>query len=256
MHHLRLHWEMAKLRVAARMAFRSDLALSVVSFFLAQLTAPIFASVIYSNGGRFPGWSLYEVFVLQGFWALVLGFSFTFFFGLLWFTENRMKDGTFDLGLLKPANTLWLMIMGGFDEEDFARVCSGIVLIAFGLYHVDIAGSILLALLLALFGVLFYFAVAVTFSALTIRFVRTRLYEVVAIFNTFAAYPKSVYGKSVGFVLSSILPLALIANYPASALLGFTLDGALRAVVCVIILAVASVWFWFKTLKSYSSAGG
>jgi len=238
------------------MAYRGDLALSLVAFFLVQLAAPIFAGVIYFAGGEFPGWTIYQVLLLQGILSTIIGVSYMSFFGLLWFTENMVREGKLDIILMRPVNSLWLMIMGGFDEEDGARIVSGLTLIVLALYHIDISGSLTIAILLMFFGILFYLSLAVICSALTLRFIRTRLYEIVNLVQMYASYPGSIYGKKLSIVFSTVVPLLIVAHYPASALLGFAMNGILIAIVSVCVLVTVSIWFWYRTLRKYSSAGG
>ena len=257
-HELWLHWQFIKMRLAQRMAYRADFILGAFAFFLFQFIAPIVVGVIYFAGGEFPGWTMNTILLLQGILALVRGFSFMFFVGILWNTHIKIRKGTLDLLLLRPINTLWLFIMDSFDEEDVGQVLGGVVITAFALSRIgELPGSIALCILLAIVGVLFILSLALISSALTIVFVKThRIYEFIDLIMTFASYPKTIYNKTLSVAFSVVLPLFVMSYYPASALLGRSLELAVPSVFVTLGLVLFSIWVWYKALKSYKSAGG
>lgn len=255
---IKLHWQYIKMRIAARTAYRVDFIISAFAFFLFQLVAPAFVGVIYYAGGEFPGWTFAQVLLMQGALNLVKGFSFMLFFGILWNTISRVRHGTFDLFLTRPINTLWLLIMESFDEEDVGQVLGGITVTAAALYLLKgVHGSALMFAIFIIFGILFFFSLALLCSAATIRLIRThRLYEFVDIIMVFAGYPKTVYSKSLGIVFSVIFPLFVASYYPASALLGFSYEYGIAAMFSTLLLVALSLFIWHRALQKYQSAGG
>ncbi|MBI4016549.1 MAG: ABC-2 family transporter protein [Candidatus Aenigmarchaeota archaeon] len=255
---LLLHWQFVKLKYASRMAYRFDFFTCMFAFFLFQLSGPLFVGVIFYAGGLFPGWSFPQLLLLQGTLALIRGFSFMSFFGLLWNTQDHMRRGTFDLLLIRPVNSLWFLVMNSFDEEDSGQFIGGvaITLVAVSLLP-ELQGSLLAFFAILLLGVLFFLSLALLCSAATIIFIETqRLYEFIDIIMIFASYPKTIYSGSIAILFNTLIPLFVAGNYPASALLGFSLDGVLIAAVSVIGLLTVSMFIWHKTLRYYTSAGG
>jgi ABC-2 type transport system permease protein len=255
---IKLHWQYVKMRVASRMAYRFDFFVSAFAFFLFQLVAPLFVGVIYYAGGEFPGWTFPQILLLQGALNLVKGLSFMLFFGILWNTIHRVRRGTFDLFLIRPISTLWLLIMESFDEEDVGQLLGGIAVMSVALYLLKgVHGSILMFAIFIIFGILFFLSIALLCSAATIRLVRThRLYEFVDILMVFAGYPKTVYSKALGIVFSVIFPLFVASYYPASALLGFTYEYGIASMISTIALLGISLLIWHHALGKYQSAGG
>jgi len=255
---IKLHLQFMKMRIASRMAYRLDFLVSAVAFFTFQLVAPLFVGIIYLAGGEFPGWSYPQVLLLQGALNLSRGISFMLFFGILWNTIQRVRRGTFDLFLLKPVSTLWLLVMDSFDEEDVGQVMGGLTVTLVALYFLpDVQGSVLLYLLFMLFGVMFFFGLALLSSAASILFVNThRLYEFVDLITIFAAYPKTVFSGGLAITFSVILPLFVVSYYPASALLGFAYEQGIAAMISTIIFVSIGLLVWHTALKKYKSAGG
>ena len=62
---LQLWIKSALTHVSSRMAYRGEYLISLISMFVLELAAPIFAYVIYYNS-RFAGWTFYQVLLLQG----------------------------------------------------------------------------------------------------------------------------------------------------------------------------------------------
>ncbi len=254
---IKTHLQFIKTGFLARMTYRFDFFVSVIAFFLYPLTGPLFVGVIYYAGGKFQGWDIYQVIFLQGVLTLIKGFSFMLFFGISWLTELRVREGRFDLFLVRPVNTLWLLTMEAFDEEDAGQFIAGITLIIFALNYVEIQGSWILFAILSIFGLLFIFSLALLRSAAAIILIRVyRLHEITDMIYVFAGYPKSIYSKNLSILFSTIVPLFVIANYPASALLGFTTDGMYVALISVIIFLTCSLAIWNLALKHHTSAGG
>ena len=253
-----LHWQFIKLKYSSRMAYRFDFFASMLAFFLFQLTGPLFVGVIFYAGGLFPGWSFPQLLLLQGSLALIRGFSFMFFFGLLWNTQNHMRRGTFDILLIRPVNSLWFLIMDSFDEEDLGQFIGGVAItfVAISLLP-ELQGSLLAFFAILILGILFFLSLALLCSAATIIFIETqRLYEFIDIIMIFASYPKTIYSGSIAILFNTLIPLFVAGHYPASALMGFNLDDIWIAAISVLVLLALSLLVWLKALRNYTSAGG
>lgn len=253
----KLHWQFIKLKYAERLSYRADFIASVLAMMLSQFIGPLFVGVVYYAGGQFPGWSLGQILLLQGVFNMILGLSSTFFMGIIYHTIESVDKGTFDILLLRPLNPLRLLIMDSFDEEDIGMFIGGVIITIIGLNMVEITGSIPAFLLLSILGFMLYFSLSLIGSMMAIKFVRIwRYYEILDILGTFAKYPKAIYGKTAGILLSTAVPILAASYYPASALLGFPIDGIIWVIIAVCLWVLITVYLWHKTLKQYSGAGG
>jgi len=246
------------MRFASRMSYRGDFVASMLGSFLYQLTIPGFLGILYAADMFFPGWSFAQLLVLSGVLALIKGFGFLLVFGMMGNTIRTVQNGSFDLLLTKPQPVLWQLLVRSFDEEDIAQVFAGVLILGVGIYYVGgVAGNIPLFLLLSLLGFVFFCSMVLLFCAASLRFVNTwGLYEFLGLCIIYAGYPKSIHQKSVQIAITYIVPLALLAHYPASALLGFPLEGVVGSSIAVLVLAVCSYGIWTLALRRYTSAGG
>ncbi|GAE90143.1 ABC-2 family transporter protein [Acetivibrio straminisolvens] len=132
---IRIHLQGIKTSLAVRMAYRADFFISAFIMLISEFFGPLLTYLIYSNETSLPGWSMYEVLLIQGIFLLSKGVSFPFFFGMVWNTLERVHDGTFDLLLIKPRSILQMVIVTGFDSEDLGKLIGGVALSGFALYH-------------------------------------------------------------------------------------------------------------------------
>lgn len=254
----KLHLQHIKMHISNRMAYRGDFFASFFAFFLWQLVAPVFVLAAYYNGASFPGWSIPQVIVLQGVVSFVTGIASVFLMGIYWNTRYLVRQGNFDFIFIRPINSLWLLIMMSFDAEDLGQIFGSLILLSIGLFYVGgVKGSIILFLLFCIVGILFMFTLALFISAITIKVVQTqRAQELLMTMGVIAKYPRTLYAKEFTMVFTVAIPLFTISHYPAAALLGMDLSGLYLSCMSVVVLFCISLWVWFRTLKSYSSAGG
>lgn len=240
------------------MAYPVDFFFSLVAFFSFQFIGPLMIFSIYSSGGFFAGWTFHEALLLQGILLTIKGFCSAVFFGILWKTVELVRKGTLELILLRPVQSLRLLVMEAFDDEDIAQFSGGILVLIIALSHLTFSIPQLFFMLISMFfGILFLFALAMLCSAASIKWVNTfRLYEFLDILFSFASYPKSIYSRGVGILFSTVLPLFLLAFFPASILLGLTLKGLPYALIGVLLLNILSYNIWSYTLRHYTGAGG
>jgi len=241
------------------MAYRGEYFISLVAMFVLELIGPLFVYIIYFNSSGFAGWTFHQVLLLHGIFLMVKGFSFMSFFGIVWNSNELLKRGVFDLVLLKPRNVLFMFICNSYDAEDMAKFFGGILVTVYALLHIQ--GVTLLGVLggvfVMLFGVGLLFSMALLFSAFAFKFIRSeRIYEIFEILGMIGSYPKTVYPKLTGTIFTALLPIFVVAVFPAQVMLkGWSVD-ILVSCISVIVLVAVSLMVWFKTIKNYSSAGG
>jgi len=257
-HLLNIYAKTIAMKYSSRMAYRADFFASIFAFFLYQMTGPIIVALIYYSGGAFAGWTLGQMFILQGTIILIKGFSFMVFFGLLWRLQTRIRKGELEILLLRPIPALWACIMDSFDEEDVGQFLSGIIIMTVAIIILgSIPGSIPIFIALCIMGVLLMFSLALIASGIAIRVVNVdRLYEFIELFYTAGGYPKTIYAGAAGLALTFIIPIFVASFYPAAALLDMPLEGVGTAVGITIVLFTFSLWFWHQSLHKYTSAGG
>ena len=259
MANLRLYLQGIKTALATRMAYRGDFIMSMLIMLLVELGAPFITFLIYENGASFPGWTMYEVLLIQGVFLLARGIAFPFYFGIVWNTIDRVRDGTFDLLLIKPKSTLFLAIVTAFDAEDLGKLLGGIMLFSLALKWVPPPGlgewlqfsAIFLVALVTLFGF------ALILAGLGIIWIGNfRVYDIFFTIINFGMYPTVIFSKAVQTIITMLIPIAIMGYIPAATLLGRPAAGTGRAVLASIVFLFFSLGFWQLMQKKYTSAGG
>ncbi|GIP15595.1 hypothetical protein J40TS1_12370 [Paenibacillus montaniterrae] len=248
-----------RVKLAEQMAYRSHFALSVLLLVIGDLVVPLVTLLVYRSGASFPGWSLHEALLVQAVFVLAKGIAFPFFFGMIGTTLSQVREGTFDLLLLRPRPAMLMAMLLGFDPEDFGRLLSGAVLFGFALSGVVVPHwtSWLQFALLFIASIAILCAMSLFLSGLLFRWVgSSRVFDIFDAMTGFGMYPGTIFSKTMQNILTYVLPIGLIAFVPASALLGRSGWGSLWALGSAALLMLVGIWYWNRMLKNYTSAGG
>ncbi|HHW22500.1 MAG TPA: hypothetical protein GXX26_06410 [Clostridiaceae bacterium] len=123
--------------------------------------------------------------------------------------------------------------------------------------HRPSASSNRTGILLMFFSLLVLFSFALLMAGSMFKWVgNSRIYEIFDSITAFGNYPRSIFSKAFQNLISYIIPIAIIGFFPASALLGKSIDGALAAMGICLVFFIFSMLFWRKMLSLYTSAGG
>jgi ABC-type uncharacterized transport system, permease component len=252
-------WAVMRTKIAEQMAYRSHFILSVILLIAGDLIVPLITLLVYRSGATFAGWTLHEALLVQAIFGLAKGIAFPLFFGMVNTTLGLVREGTFDLLLLKPRSVLWMTMLRGLDLDDFGRLLSGGVLFGYALSGIDapsIAGWLQFAALFAAsLAVLCTFALLL--SGLLFQWVgSSRVFDIFDSVTSFGMYPGTIYSKAVQQLLTYVIPVGLIANMPAVALLGRGGWETLGAAGASVLFLALGLWFWHAMLGRYTSAGG
>ena len=101
------------------------------------------------------------------------------------------------------------------------------------------------------------FAFALFMAGLGIVWVGNyRIYDIFMSVIDFGLYPKSIFTKTFQSILTYIIPVSLLASYPASALLGDLDQSVFMALLSSVVFLLLGFMFYFKMVRNYTSAGG
>jgi ABC-2 type transport system permease protein len=245
--------------LAERMAYRADFLLSVGIILLFEAIVPLVTLLIYRSGASFPGWTMYEALLIQAIFLLVKGLAFPFFFGLLGNMFERVREGTFDLLLIKPRMVLFMAIVTGIDLESFGKLFGGVGLLLILQPHLPTSSLVqwIQFGLLLLLGMSVICSFALILSATLFQWVGNgRVWEIFDCVTMFGLYPRSIFSKSLQWLLTAIIPIAMIGFFPAAALLDKPHTGMLLSAGICLLFLILSVKFWYWMLRHYTSAGG
>lgn len=244
----------------ARMAYRGDFFISAVMTVLGDLIVPLITLIIYATGASFPGWTMYEALLIQAIFMMAKGVAFPCFFGLVGNTLERVRDGTFDVLLLKPRSALYMALVTGFRTDSVGRLFGGMGLFVVALAHTAAPDPLQWLQFGVLFGIslVVLFGFALFMSGIVFIWVgSSRVYEIFDAVSSFGLYPRSIFTKAFQTVVTFVIPVIMIGSMPAAALLGRTSIGETGvASLCSAAFCAAGLLFWHRMLGKYTSAGG
>jgi ABC-2 type transport system permease protein len=223
------------------------------------------------------GWNLVPLLVLFDRRASVAGWDFpSALLVIAWFTAlkgllegainpslvevtERIRSGSFDYVLLKPADAQFLVSTSRFEPWKLVDVVGGLGLAVWAFVlrgHPPAALDVALCLVLLVAGAVALYALWI--CVVSASFWVVKLDNLVYLFGSLfdaARWPIQVFRGVWRFVFTFVVPLALMTTYPAMAALGRLDRGiaALAVLGAVAASAVARV-FWRTALGAYTSA--
>ncbi|MEV5848197.1 ABC transporter permease [Streptomyces sp. NPDC051985] len=262
---LRAYRLIAAMWIRSTMTYRASFALTMAGNLL--LTGLDFATILlmFTRVDSLGGWSLPEVALLYGLSATSFGVA-DLVLGSMDVLGGRIRDGSFDTLLVRPAPVLAQIGADHFALRRLGRISQGSVVLAWALLSVDVdwtpAKALLIPLALAAGAAIFC---ALFVAGAAFQFLAQDAAEVQNAFTyggtTLLQYPPTVFGRDFVRGVTFMLPLAFVNWVPAAYVLGrpyplrlpewTAFTPPLVALVCCALAGVA----WRAGLRSYRSTG-
>jgi len=240
-------------------AYRLTFVMAMLITLCFNLLFPLTTILIYNSGAKFPGWTFYEVLLIQSIFTLSLGLACVLFSNVLWSTMQYIREGSFEVVLLRPVNPLFYLIATNFDTGSIGLLIGGGVMFGIAIAHtgvVSLAGITQFLLLFAGgFAVMTGFQMVM--AAASFKWVgNSRLPEILDSVLSFGKYPVTIFPQAIKTLASFIIPVAMIGFFPASALLGRLDPIALIAVIPCIAFMIFGIWLYQFMVRLYEGVGG
>lgn len=251
--------ECVRVSLSTALAYRANFIMVMTILFFSNVLFPLVTILIYGSGSGFPGWSFYEVLLIQAIFTITSGIGEVFFVGVFWNTNLAIRDGLFEVSLLKPVNTLFWTVVSSIQPTGVSVVIGGFVLAAVALAHTAplTVAAFFTACLFFVCGVSVMFSVTCVMSAISFKWVgNSRIPEIFGSILDFAKYPQDVFPAAVRGFTAIVIPVAMIGFFPASALLGRTETRHFLAVIPCAVFTAAAVWFYQRMIHRYEGVGG
>ncbi|MCS0602470.1 ABC transporter permease [Streptomyces sp. LP11] len=251
--------------VRSTMAYRASFAMTTFGNFAATFFDFVAIMLMFSRVDMLAGWTLPEVAFLYGLSGTAFGLA-DLVIGSMERLGRRVRDGTLDTLLVRPAPVLAQVAADQFALRRLGRVTQGALVLGWAVSRLDVDWTLPKLLLMpvaVLSGCGIFCAVFVTGAAF--QFLAQDAAEVQNAFTyggtTLLQYPPSVFAKELVRGVTFVLPLAFVNWLPASWILGrpYPLDlpdwlaftPPLVAVGCCALAGLA----WRAGLRSYRSTG-
>ncbi len=258
---LRIWKGWVKLKFSSAMTFRFNFFLKAIAMVIFGIMGPIAALIIYSVSSGIPGWSFEEFLLLNGIFIFVSRLSALLFGGLAEDTIEKVREGEYDVNLVKPVSPLAFASVTAIKLDDAAGVLVGGFVIIYSLLKIgwlfNLINLLSFVFLLAL-AVIFMYSIDILIAALGFLVVKSYalldiFYEIVGVGKN----PLTIYGVTGIMFLTFVFPVGLAAFYPASAILGRMQTIALLYLAATALgFFAAALVLWKLAIKKYTSAGG
>ncbi|WP_040948937.1 ABC transporter permease [Gorillibacterium massiliense] len=240
-------------------AYRMDFLTNSIITLVSNILFPLVTLLIYRAGASFPDWDFYEVLLIQSVFTMSSGLAHLIFGGVLWRTMSHIREGSFEVVLLKPLNPLFFMIATTFSPESAGLFMGGLLLFIVSVAHVGAITflSWLQFLLLFLAGTAVMAGLSLMMAAMSFKWVgNSRIPEIADSVLLFGKYPLSIFPKAVQAIAAILIPVGMVGFFPASALLGRIHPIDFAAVIPCLLFLAAGVRLYRHMIRLYEGVGG
>ncbi|EFE69239.1 integral membrane transport protein [Streptomyces viridosporus ATCC 14672] len=262
---LRAYRLIAGMWIRSTLAYRASFVLTVCGNLL--LTGLDFVAILlmFSQVDALGGWTLPEVAFLYGLSVTAFGTA-QLALGSMASLGGRVRDGSFDTLLVRPAPVLAQVAADRFALRRLGRGVQGAAVLGWALVAVDVDWTVAKALLIPVTLV----SGAVIFGSLFVaggafQFLAQDAAEVQNAFTyggtTLLQYPPTVFGRDLVRGVTFVLPLAFVNWVPAAHVLGrpyplgLPAGAAFAAPLVAAVCGALAGTVWRAGLRSYRSTG-
>ena len=257
--YLKLFFALFRYSLTRELMFKANFILWVIVEFAWFGVQIALVEVIFSHVSEVAGWNKYEMILLIGTSHFIQQvFQFIFLINCVELPDH-VRTGKLDFLLLQPANSQFLVSIRKFDLGTLVNSSIGLSFVIYAAWKLDLKPTfpqIGMYIALVFNGVFIHYALMLAVVTLSFWIVRAQGL-VFGYYNLFqiTRIPREAFKGSVKFIFTFVLPMLVVANYPAG-VLARGLQG--NAIVWVFVLTavlvlLASLWFRFA-LRFYTSA--
>ncbi|WP_328871680.1 ABC transporter permease [Streptomyces sp. NBC_00287] len=262
---LRAYRLIAGMWIRSLLTYRTSFVFTVVGNLL--ITGMDFVAILlmFSQVDSLGGWTLPEVALLYGLSATAFGLA-DLLLGSMDVLGGRIRDGSFDILLVRPAPVLAQVGADHFALRRLGRITQGVLVLGYALVAVEVdwtAAKVLLVPVMVVCGAVIFGSVFVAGAAF--QFVAQDAAEVQNAFTygggTLLQYPPTVFGTDLVRGVTFVLPLAFVNWVPAAYVLGrpYPLGlpdwAAFASPVVAFGFCVLAGLAWRAGLRAYRSTG-
>jgi len=253
-------------QIRSQLQYRASFALDVAGAFLISFLDFFAILIVFHNVPRLGTWNVHQVALLYA--ISMISFALTdLVIGHLDLLPQKVRDGTFDLVLVRPRSTLLQIAALDFQLRRLGKAVQGAIVLAYALSGAGIhwtAARVLMLVLTIPVGIVIFGAVWVAGSCIAFWTVDGGEFTNAFTYggNFLTEYPVDLYSRWARRLLAYVVPLAFVAYFPALYILGkpdpLGLPRALEfsgpAAAAAACVGAAATWRF--AVRRYRSAGG
>jgi viologen exporter family transport system permease protein len=253
-------------QIRSQLQYRLSFMLDLSGAFLIAFIDFLAVLVIFHNVPELGSWTVREVALLYAFSSI--SFALTdLLIGHLDQFPQKVRDGNFDILLVRPRGTLFQVVGSDFQLRRLGKAAQGVAVLVWALAALDVnwtAGRVAMVVVMVPSAIVIFSSVWVVGSCLA--FWTTDGGEFTNAFtyggNFLAQYPIDILGDWLRRFLAYLVPLAFVCYFPALYILDkpdpLGLPDFLNFASPLVALWTAAVagLIWRFAVRHYRSAGG
>ena len=262
---LALYARLMRAQIRAQLQYRTSFALEVAGVFCITFLDFLAVLIIFENVPALDGWTLHEVAFLYA--CTCISFAVVdLAIGHLDLFPRMIREGTFDVLLVRPRGTLLQVIASDFTPRRVGKLLQGFVVLGYALSGVSIdwtpGRAVMLVVMLVAGAAIF---ASVWIAGATIAFWTVDGGEFTNVFtyggNYLTQYPIGIYGEWVRRLLAFVIPMAFVCYFPSLYVLdkedSLGLPSALQFVspLVAVVAALGAGVIWTQSVRRYRSVG-
>jgi ABC-2 type transport system permease protein len=263
MRYLRLLGSLGRYTLTRELSFRGNFLVKVSVEVLWLGILLVFYKTVFARTTLVAGWPEAPYMFFVGCFFALNGLIETLFLENCNEFAELVRTGDLDFLLVKPIDEQFLITCRRVDWSTAPNILMGAALMVVSLDMMHWAFDpirLLVFLLTFACGVGISYSFMLVLSAISVWMVRNQsLMEMWWLFSSLARYPKEIFagtwGEPLGYVFTFVLPILLVVNVPARAMVRVLEP---RMVVFTVLATAASFWasrrFFQHALRSYRSA--
>lgn len=154
-YNIKLYFMMFIASIKSMVEYRVDFIVGMISQILYELIEIIFIIIVFKNTNSINGWNFYEVLLLFGLLNIALGYVDLLFDEMYEVGPHYIKDGSFDLILLRPIHPIISIMSKSQSLTAFGYIVIGLTVSIISLIKLNIIinlQTILFILFITLIG--------------------------------------------------------------------------------------------------------
>lgn len=218
-----------------------------------------FFRLIYLHTPMLGGWNEKQAMLFVSIYLVVDAVHMTVFTNNLWGLAQSVNKGGLDYYLVRPVSTLFFVSLREFAASSFVNLIMALGIMGWALSlnpEVLSLGNCLFLGLLVANGVLLHYLIHMLYIVPVFwTHSANAMSDAYHIFSRFQERPDRIFRGGMRIFTTVVLPLSLVASFPARLFLE-PMDWGLFAQLVVVTIGFASfiLFLWRRGLRAYASA--
>ncbi len=260
--YLKLYFTCIKRSIVTRLEYKRDTIIAIFNFIFGNAVSIASIWMIMQSIPSLQGWTMAQLGFLYGFTMLPVAVDHIFTDDLWTVAYFKVRSGELDRMFIRPVPVLFQVIAETFQPEGFGELIVGVVMLGICGGMVQVAwsfGVVLMLVVATIFGAVIITSIKIIFASLAFKLKRSgQILQVAYNMVNFTRYPIKIYPAAIKFLLTFLLPFALIISYPVETLLfqtysPYALSGIIVGFAAVML--TLAITFWSALAKHYESTG-